>query len=663
MFTDFVQLDGAFDDLDDDLPTPRDADNQVSVSRPSASEQRANFTLHRKRQLKNLRKDSTAKDLEIVINSNDENVNIYCSLGYYTKVAIPAFDHLSAGSTLYEGDIAVICHDVTKRTDATGAATTTVIMYRLYKQNCSVGQVTVHLHHTTRNVQLQGSAHIKDGLKAPVWFVQNLLKNRFKELAESQGQDIQEFNKSVADTITRHLAQGQRSDRNVCSGCHKNFNGRSVPEQCSQCSLYYHKYKCYQSSSHTCHPIRRSVSCSDSALLTTVSSTARPTKARYPTASTRSILHVSTATSTLPQNHSLPPTGLGSQAAASPQHASTGPGVVQASPSTLLFPTVPGHVPPPTIPSSSHAPDPPADATTLMPTSNTPTPTVSAGQISLPALINQPSGPTTACSGTAPSSQHMASITSHPSTTLNPAAAPFVSVVTSQGSSLPGTSGAETTKRAAKGKSKKAPAQNEGGLALEYAKYEVNVTQTKLRELEIKNKDLGFKNSILEARVADLETKQKQNIYDRYFPMPDTENVAPSNYQEPEITSNRSSHCFSHVPHCRYQPRCCHGCHSSLPTEVTFDKNLEQKLINLNNDIKELETKIDVLTEVTVPQIIRQTLDKLTPPITNTQPVEPQKQQGTQIVTEVDSMAEQDMNDASHNTIDDDIHEISVDLN
>ena len=202
-----------------------------------------------------------------------------------------------------------------------------------------------------------------------------------------------------------------------------------------------------------------------------------------------------------------------------------------------------------------------------------------------------------------------------------------------------------------------------GGLALEYAKYEVNVTQTKLRELETKNKDLCFKNSILEARVADLETKQKQNIYDKYFPMPGTENVEQTNTKEPEITPNRSSHCSTHVTHCRYQPRCCHGCHSSLPTDDIFDKNVEQKLSNLRNDIQDIKSKFDVLTEVTIPQIIRQTLETSSPPTTNTETIEPQKQQVTQIDIEVDTVADQDMNDESHHTIDDDIHEISVDLN
>ena len=38
-------------------------------------------------------------------------------------------------------------------------------------------------------------------------------------------------------------------------------------------------------------------------------------------------------------------------------------------------------------------------------------------------------------------------------------------------------------------------------LTLEYAKYEVNITQTKLREQEVTIKDLRFKNSLLESRV------------------------------------------------------------------------------------------------------------------------------------------------------------------
>ena len=63
-----------------------------------------------------------------------------------------------------------------------------------------------------------------------------------------------------------------------------------------------------------------------------------------------------------------------------------------------------------------------------------------------------------------------------------------------------------------KGKAKSDKTSDE--LALEYSKYEVNITQAKIRDQEATIKDLRFMNGILEARVADLEKKQKQDIYE-----------------------------------------------------------------------------------------------------------------------------------------------------
>ena len=208
--------------------------------------------------MKKLKKDTNVADFGVEVSPSNKNVNIRCSAGFYTKVVIPSFDQLAAGSCIPVDNITVKCQDVTKRTDATGAATTTVIMFRMSQHQLSLGQVTVHLHHTSRNIQIQGSALLSDNMKAPVWFLDNVPKERLNQLSKTKAHDISIFNRSVGEMVTKHLEQV--NTKAVCAGCQAYFNGRSSPEYCSGCKLYYHKYKCYQSASHSCHVKKRTMS-------------------------------------------------------------------------------------------------------------------------------------------------------------------------------------------------------------------------------------------------------------------------------------------------------------------------------------------------------------------------------------------------------------------
>ena len=49
-------------------------------------------------------------------------------------------------------------------------------------QNC--GGVAVHLHHSTRTIQVQGSHKMPDNSKAALWFVKNVIVKKFKEKAK-----------------------------------------------------------------------------------------------------------------------------------------------------------------------------------------------------------------------------------------------------------------------------------------------------------------------------------------------------------------------------------------------------------------------------------------------------------------------------------------------
>ena len=207
-----------------------------------------------------LNRDTAINDFEITINPSNENVNIQCNAGFYAKVAKPAMEDLAFGPSSTIEDITIKCHDITNRSDATGAATTTVIMFLLHHKHVSTGQVTVHLHHTTRLVQVQGSALLPNGTRAPVWFVERALREKFDAQSKTQSYDISNFNKSVGEILTKSVHKvGAKPS---CDGCKSSYSGRSAPVRCAECNLSYYKYKCYQSPNHPCFVRRRTVSCS-----------------------------------------------------------------------------------------------------------------------------------------------------------------------------------------------------------------------------------------------------------------------------------------------------------------------------------------------------------------------------------------------------------------
>ena len=165
----------------------------------------------------------------------------------------------------------------------------------------------------------------------------------------------------------------------------------------------------------------------------------------------------------------------------------------------------------------------------------------------------------------------------------------------------------------AKGKNKKLKnntANDHESIELEYAKYEVNVTQAKLRTLETTNRDLKFRNSILESRVEELEKKQKQDIYERYFPRAeDAGQSRPSPLHSHCAGSTDSQpppqHCHcpgpSHLvlsccscPHAGRQRQCW-----GQSTQQNVPEKSVQDIVNQMNEIKlvtaELKSKLDTI--------------------------------------------------------------------
>ena len=172
-------------------------------------------------------------------------------------------------------------------------------------------------------------------------------------------------------------------------------------------------------------------------------------------------------------------------------------------------------------------------------------------------------------------------------------ATPFLATTYSEGNS----NSAQT-----KAKSKNKTNKTSDDLALEYYKYQVNVTQTKIREQENTIKDLRFRNGILEARLSELDKKLKNDIYDRYFP---SSNADTRSNQETNTTHHTHT-CPTATPHVTFS--CCSN--HTRPDTVHSSSIIElaNKLDDLKQNFDSLKCSFDVLTDVSIPQIIRDVL-------------------------------------------------------
>ena len=106
----------------------------------------------------------------------------------------------------------------------------------------------MHLHHTSRLLQLQGSSLVHGRSRAPVWFVNNVIHNTFNYLAEEKKVDISNFNKKVRDILG---SKPKSKESLKCYACNRPLDRRTAPEYCSICNQSYHK-KCVDTDLHKC---------------------------------------------------------------------------------------------------------------------------------------------------------------------------------------------------------------------------------------------------------------------------------------------------------------------------------------------------------------------------------------------------------------------------
>ena len=158
---------------------------------------KASFSMNKGKQLKKLCLDTEILDVSIEVSPSLKNVNIKCSTGYYFQVVAPAVRGLDVGCEIDVSKIKVKCVDKVGKVDAEGSGLNTRFKFILFDEQKFVGSVTMHLHHTTRLVQVQGSSILPDKSLAPIWFVQNFMQHILSPLAATKSDEVSLFNNLV----------------------------------------------------------------------------------------------------------------------------------------------------------------------------------------------------------------------------------------------------------------------------------------------------------------------------------------------------------------------------------------------------------------------------------------------------------------------------------
>ena len=220
-----------------------DSVNKPSPKNQTVSNKTASFSLNKEKQIQNLGVDSNLPDFEIMMNDNDRNVNIQCSSAYYDAVAKPVLCGLTKETALNFNNISVNCSHINYNRDKNGYEYNRVLhMLLTGGGQASIGKVTIHLHHTTRLLQLQGSAIMPDGNKAPVWFLNTFVKERFARIAKDKHYDITAMNDAIRKIVNKEVITEVTC--NICSLCTRRFTTKAKPTKCPTCSQYFHRTNC-----------------------------------------------------------------------------------------------------------------------------------------------------------------------------------------------------------------------------------------------------------------------------------------------------------------------------------------------------------------------------------------------------------------------------------
>ena len=525
-----TQLDGAFSPILPVSSVPTVQTNTLTVAGAGTSTHtvmRSKFTLNKDRQLTGLYRDANIPDLDITVSPVAHNVTLKCSTGFYTEVVLPTFTEIcSPGSVCPVSGVLITCSGITGRTDDGNSNVTAVLTFSLnYEDGSSAGGVTIHLHHTTRRVQLQGSTLVHGKTRAPVWFVDAFLKPKLSAVATDRKIAIDNLNETVKNVLGKHLGKPKDlGSQKYCNQCKSALTGRSSPVLCQHCNAFYHT-KCFKSREHLCNipapnPVLAPVHNIDG------STPPRPLSALPITPGHLLTLVPHTVAPSVSTDH-----------------------LVQASPGITT-----------TAGANSHSNPGQQDSVPLSMTPGLPVDSLAGGQADAVTPHYSRSGPvltntqqdTSVLALTQLSTVQNADL-SQPSSILVPSEPAYHSNLNPDAIPFP-----HTSQPGRLGTQKQKPRTKKANIAtdplevsMEFKNMEISTLQARLQKLETEVKDLRFRNSILMDRNKTLEESKKNDIYNQHFP-------TTSDQAAPQSSSHHHTCCS--------QPLTSHPCVHSAPT-------------------------------------------------------------------------------------------------
>ena len=138
------------------------------------------YSLNSAKIVDNLVSDAArSQDIEVTVNNSGTNVNLQCSAGFYGAVAKPSFASISPGHTIVLNNaILEVLQESRETRDVSGTLVNNHVKFSIKASGSppvDIGILSVHLHHTTRLIQIQSSCKWPGSTPAPVWFTEFIL--------------------------------------------------------------------------------------------------------------------------------------------------------------------------------------------------------------------------------------------------------------------------------------------------------------------------------------------------------------------------------------------------------------------------------------------------------------------------------------------------------